>query len=447
MRQFILATALGLTSVVANANIIGSDMQSFNPVSDGGDFVTVQSAGTLRPWTFVIGGFLDEAKNNMAPALDATHAKYRVTDQVLSSDLHFGLGILQNWEVGANIVNTLSSHVDNQTVTDYFTSNGLTDFRLNTKLRFLGSDSDGLAVNFSADFPQVKNDYFYGDSNKPSYAVELIGSKSFGRWLLGANVGYNFRHSGNTIPNGPYEPVGDEWLASAAASYHFAESNWIGVAELFGANPTNATPSYSTDDLMALEALLGAKYEGVKNLELQAGLTTEIYRGTSSPDIRAYVGLNWFPLSRGEAPSQPAPVPEEPKPPVAASEVPPPPTIKQIAPSVYVANNVNFPSGSDTVPQNLYPELKKFADFLKNKPNGYKKLSIQGHTDSRGPKEFNDRLSLKRAVAVKKVMVEEFQADAEKIETKGFGMSSPVASNDTAEGRSQNRRIEFKVED
>jgi outer membrane protein, adhesin transport system len=67
-----------------------------------------------------------------------------------------------------------------------------------------------------------------------------------------------------------------------------------------------------------------------------------------------------------------------------------------------------------------------------------------GHTDSVGPEGYNQVLSLRRAEAVKAYLVNQ-GIPADKVKTEGRGESEPVASNDTAEGRAQNRRVEVTV--
>ncbi len=70
------------------------------------------------------------------------------------------------------------------------------------------------------------------------------------------------------------------------------------------------------------------------------------------------------------------------------------------------------------------------------------KLSVEGHTDSDGEKDFNQKLSERRAAAVKDALVET-GVDSSRLETKGFGEGSPVADNTTPEGKANNRRVEF----
>ena len=71
-------------------------------------------------------------------------------------------------------------------------------------------------------------------------------------------------------------------------------------------------------------------------------------------------------------------------------------------------------------------------------------VEIQGHTDSSGSAKYNEQLSGLRARAVKAILVKN-GIESSRLTTKGFGESTPIATNDTAEGRDTNRRVEFKA--
>ena len=75
---------------------------------------------------------------------------------------------------------------------------------------------------------------------------------------------------------------------------------------------------------------------------------------------------------------------------------------------------------------------------------GNTNFSIEGHTDTSGPKAFNQKLSEERAGKVKSHLVEK-GVEESRLSTKGFGEDNPKASNDTRNGRITNRRVEFKV--
>ncbi len=71
-------------------------------------------------------------------------------------------------------------------------------------------------------------------------------------------------------------------------------------------------------------------------------------------------------------------------------------------------------------------------------------VEIQGHTDSSGSAKYNEHLSDLRAKAIKAVLVKN-GIESSRLTTKGFGESSPITTNDTAEGRDTNRRVGFKA--
>ncbi len=68
-------------------------------------------------------------------------------------------------------------------------------------------------------------------------------------------------------------------------------------------------------------------------------------------------------------------------------------------------------------------------------------MVIEGHSDSTGPTAFNQKLSQERAESVRDHLVEYFNISPARIQAIGYGESRPIASNDTAEGRQENRRV------
>lgn len=99
----------------------------------------------------------------------------------------------------------------------------------------------------------------------------------------------------------------------------------------------------------------------------------------------------------------------------------------------FVTNNDVINAGSDET-------LKQFADALKQ--NGDLRLKIIGYTDDEGDEAKNLLLSKKRANAVKMKLVA-MGVTVSRLITDGKGEGQPVASNSTAEGKAQNRRVEF----
>lgn len=106
-----------------------------------------------------------------------------------------------------------------------------------------------------------------------------------------------------------------------------------------------------------------------------------------------------------------------------------------------VTRGILFDSGSDKIKPESYPTLKSIADVLKQ--NGDVRVKIIGHTDSDGQDAVNMELSKKRSASVKNSLINEFSIDASRLETDGKGETEPVSGNNTPEGKSNNRRVEF----
>lgn len=105
-------------------------------------------------------------------------------------------------------------------------------------------------------------------------------------------------------------------------------------------------------------------------------------------------------------------------------------------------SELRFPGGKYTLPSKEIESLDEIARFLNE--NATLNVLVEGHTDSGGSESFNLILSQKRAEAVKKAMVERGVAES-RIQAKGFGETQPVASNQTYNGRRQNRRVEIFI--
>lgn len=100
-----------------------------------------------------------------------------------------------------------------------------------------------------------------------------------------------------------------------------------------------------------------------------------------------------------------------------------------------------FDVNSDAIRSESAPALEEIGSMLRDHPD--LRISIEGHTDSDGEEAFNRELSERRAASVKRLLVDTFGIDAARLETAGHGESVPVAPNDSAEGKQQNRRVEL----
>lgn len=116
--------------------------------------------------------------------------------------------------------------------------------------------------------------------------------------------------------------------------------------------------------------------------------------------------------------------------------------VKEPMEQKWVLVGVNFDFNKATLKSESYPILFHAVQVLLMNPD--MRVEIQGHTDNIGSEDYNMKLGEKRAQAVKDYLVAR-GISADRLSTRSFGESQPIADNKTASGRAMNRRVEFKV--
>jgi outer membrane protein OmpA-like peptidoglycan-associated protein len=104
---------------------------------------------------------------------------------------------------------------------------------------------------------------------------------------------------------------------------------------------------------------------------------------------------------------------------------------------------VFFDTGKSTIKPRSFKLLDQAVQVIQQHPE-VDKMVIEGHTDDRGSAEFNRTLSQARAESVKSYLVSK-GVEPSRLDAKGFGPDRPIASNQTAEGRAVNRRVDFII--
>jgi len=131
----------------------------------------------------------------------------------------------------------------------------------------------------------------------------------------------------------------------------------------------------------------------------------------------------------------------------ALCPAPPPPPAARVIDRLTI--HVNFDFDKSDLTKADVAELKKAIDFVRKYPAA--KVELEGHTDSKGTEQYNQKLSEKRVEAVKQYLIKEGAADKARISAKGYGESKPIAPNttkegkDNPEGRAENRRVEILI--
>ncbi len=109
---------------------------------------------------------------------------------------------------------------------------------------------------------------------------------------------------------------------------------------------------------------------------------------------------------------------------------------------IELKQKIFFRTGKAKIMRKSYGILDEVAQALKDNPNI--RVRIEGHTDSRGSRRFNLKLSQRRAEAVRDYLIRK-GIDPDRLEAKGYGPDRPIASNKTKRGRAKNRRVEFHI--
>jgi len=121
----------------------------------------------------------------------------------------------------------------------------------------------------------------------------------------------------------------------------------------------------------------------------------------------------------------------------------PPPRVEVTKEKIVIREKVFFEFDKAKVKSESFSLLQEVAKVLNENP-GIKLVRVEGHTDNKGKRAYNVRLSQKRAEAVRTILIKNGVAP-ERLTAKGFADTVPIASNDTDEGRSINRRVEFII--
>jgi OOP family OmpA-OmpF porin len=138
----------------------------------------------------------------------------------------------------------------------------------------------------------------------------------------------------------------------------------------------------------------------------------------------------------------PPPPPEPPAPPPP----PPPEAPKRVEvqqDQIVIREKIQFETDQAVIKPESFDLMNEIVGVVNGNPQ-IKRLSIEGHTDNVGSDKHNQKLSDKRAAAVRNYLVEH-GVTPDRLVSKGWGESKPLADNDTEAGREQNRRVEFII--
>ena len=226
-------------------------------------------------------------------------------------------------------------------------------------------------------------------------------------------------------------------LSSLDAVYHFGTPG-VGLRPYLSAGMghqsiSNLNPRTGRDRTTFANVGAGGKYYVTENLFAKASVDGMHGFDNHQSEWMAGVGVG---LNFGGKKAVAAPV-VAPVEPVYEEEV-------VEAETVRVELDVKFDFDKAQVKQDSYSDIENLAEFMKQFPQT--STTVEGHTDSVGNDAYNQKLSERRAGAVRDVLVNQYGVDANRVNAVGYGEAHPVADNATRDGRAVNRRVEAAVE-
>jgi OmpA-OmpF porin, OOP family len=244
-------------------------------------------------------------------------------------------------------------------------------------------------------------------------------------------------------PNiGAVKPQGSMTITPSADTTYYLSCNGPGGTSNSTGNitvatlpvaPTAPTSSLSVTPLSISQgesATLNWNAQNAKNCDLQPGIGQVETQGSKDikPSTDTTYTLNCS--GPGGATTSTANV----------SVVAPPPVVLSPEKEETVNLLIEFDFNKSVVKPEFYPNVNAVGDFMQKYPTV--NITVEGHTDSVGKNVYNQKLSQRRAEAVKKYIVGKFGIDAKRIKAVGYGETKPIDTNKTAEGRYHNRRVQ-----
>jgi outer membrane protein OmpA-like peptidoglycan-associated protein len=288
--------------------------------------------------------------------------------------------------------------------------------------------------------PTGDEDQFLGDDGVMGGGQLVVDRWIHPRHYLAMNGGVRFR------PNEVILNLDVDHEVQASIGYQFVINEgrtWRLFSELYGSTPMK--DFLSNEEESPLEALFGAKASWMENrLHLTVAVGRGVNNGYGAPDARYFAGLTFKPGKRQEALPVEQPVAPVVNPtPVTVAPVKAAPAVEALSYGKIEVAPIFFDNNKATIKESSFVILDNLVKTLMEHPE-VTKLRIEGHTDNRGAAGYNLSLSDQRAVSVKKYLIE-YGVVPERLESKGFGLTQPIDTNETIAGRLKNRRVDFII--
>lgn len=410
-------STISLDLIAADTGVSGKNLEYFHPSIDcfgtfGVNGPSLLNAG--QPFFKISQSFVGGAPFQIAIDGQVVDIIGRIaTTNVISS-----IGINHFLTVALDVPFHPYAKEANFNTLESFTTTAFGDLRMAMKMRLLTEKerSPGLALLLSNSFPTGDETKFLGTSHMVP-GVELIAGKEFEYFSLGLNVGGRFPEQKSILGVNFDDQI--TYAGLMKVPFGFLDPQLSFSGEIRG----QFEPNKIQIGTAPVEFTVGLRKDFSAGFSLMAGGGGAWNNAIGNPRYRGVFSVGYTPtkkynsknnVKKGVGKKRRAPV-----------------------------DTVYFGIGKTKPELQSKPVVVKRALFLKKHPR--KKILLVGHTDSTGSHRFNLKLSMRRAEAIKKLVVSE-GVDESRIRIEGVNADEPVAPNSTEAGRRLNRRVEIFTE-
>jgi OOP family OmpA-OmpF porin len=387
-------------------------------------------------------------------------------------------------------------------------SGGVGDLRLSADLRLLGTYGKAftLALGLQTFAPTGNRSQYLSDGSV-RLLPRLQAAGEVAPFVYAASLGFQY-HAQNYSFGANVR--GSEIVFAASAGVRVIDRRLIVGPEIYGTTDVTDSGAFFAKAQTPVEAILGAHLAVAPDWRIGAGAGAGLTRGLGEPVARVLATVEWMPAVKEPEPPPPEPPPPpppppEPPPPVvpepppdrdhdgipdaedacpdvpgvrtddpktngcpsdrdkdgipdtedACPDVPGPrdpdpkkngcPIARVEAGQVKILDQIKFKTGSAVILPESQSMIDAVTTVLKEHAE-IKRVRVEGHTDTQGTAPMNLDLSKRRAASVVTALVA-VGIDRGRLTSQGYGQEKPLDTNATAEGRANNRRVEFHIED
>ena len=288
---------------------LGNDFLRLNPGASGVDFINVESSFPT-PYDSLVLGSIVEYSLGVQPVLNEPGIELESSlDSVLTAHQFMAMGLFPNFELSLRFPIVLHSEsLEHPSDKGMLVAEGLSYFSVGGKYRFLkrGMYELSLGTEFGTDL--MKDNPYTGKTETIPFmsAVYIASTADYSPIILGVNIGYRFRTTGDPIANPatektPISPVPHAALMGLGVTYQTRNLGSF-VLEVYGSHDFPEIQDDLTDRLPTGIEVLFAYVKLLKNgIGLKTGVGTDLFRGAGTAQLRVFAGMDYL-IDTGKLP-------------------------------------------------------------------------------------------------------------------------------------------------